>query len=153
MVDSLKKKSIKGGKRPGAGRKRGSVSKKTLERKIVEEEIKQRVLREKSNLLNCQFSLAYGCSYLYKISKNKKGEKQKPELITDTFTIERYLSGEFDKKKDEYYFITTDKPNGYVIDSLLDRTFGKATQVTELSGRDGEPLLGPVIYKPSKDDK
>lgn len=141
-IEKMKKKSTRpnnGGKRPGAGRKPGGMNKKTLEQRIVEEEIKQRVLGNAQRLIDAQFSLAQGCSFLYCIKTTKKS-KDKPELITNHRTIEEYLSGDLDNNNNEYYYITTEKPNGYSIDSLLDRTFGKAIQKTELVGKDGEGI-------------
>ena len=92
--ESLKNKSIpgkRGGKRPGAGRKMGGMNKKTRELRIVEEEIKQRVIAGVDNLLNAQFNLANGCSFLYVIrtETGPKGGKirQKPiaaSVITTT---------------------------------------------------------------------
>lgn len=143
-TEKVNKKSNNGGKRPGAGRKPGSLSKKTKDIKIVEEEMKQRVLKGTQSLLDAQFSLANGCSYLYVIEKDKKGVDKKPELVTDRFTIERYLSGEL-KGDGKYYYITTEKPSSNAIDSLLDRTFGRPTQKTELTGKDGTAFR--IVYE------
>lgn len=145
-LEKVNKKSNNGGKRPGAGRKKGSLSKKTLEQKIVEEELKQRVLQSADSLLDAQLSLAQGCSYLYKIAKDTKGKEKKSELITNKHTIQEYLAGTL-KNDGNYYYITTEKPSGYAIDSLLDRTFGKSTQKIEATGKDGNPMEFKMIFE------
>lgn len=136
-VDKLIKKSgVKknGGKRKGAGRKKGSLGKKTLEKKIVEEALRQRVLRNTQMLLDSQFTIAKGCNYLYYIEKNDKGQKMgKPIRVTDRFTIEAYLADELEDSQN-YYFMTTEKPSNQAVDSLLDRTFGKALQSVDNKG-------------------
>ncbi|MHC1728082.1 MAG: hypothetical protein AB9866_19115 [Syntrophobacteraceae bacterium] len=105
--------------------------------------MKQRILHGFKGLLDSQFTLAKGCSYLYRIEKDEKGQKKKPELITNQATIEQYLNGEFDDDQDEFYFITTERPDNKAIDSLLDRVFGKARQTLGLDGgldEDNKPI-------------
>lgn len=145
-VEKLKKKSIpsgkKGGKRPGAGRKRGGVNRKTLEEKLVFEELRQRVLAASQRILDAQLSLAQGVSYLYRIDTitgpDGKERKQKPELVTDLTEIEAYLSGDTDGDRSSYYYITTERPDNRSIDSLFDRVFGKAPQSIDLTSKGKE---------------
>lgn len=126
-----------GGYRPGAGRKKGSKGKTTIEKKIIEDELKQRVLRSAQVLLSSQMNLAQGVQMLYCIKTDKKGNRSKPELITDQGTIESYLDGELDYNEDgKYYFITTERPDNRALDSLFDRVFGKATQPIDLDPKD-----------------
>lgn len=145
-----------GGKRPNGGRRHGSKNKKTLEDQILFDELRQRVIRGKDVLINAQFNLAKGASYLYKITTLKNGVKLKPELIEDLFTIEQYLNGDLDGSVDvgrgqsEYYYITTEKPDNKAIDSLIDRIIGKSVQRTEITGKDGEKFLPvPLIPLPN----
>ena len=145
--DNSNNKSTHGGKREGAGRKEGSISKKTKEQKIVEEEFRQRVLKSMSELINSQMSLAKGCHYLFKIEtkkwKDKKGnwkeEKKKPKIVESQNIIESYLAGELDNEDNDYYFISTDKPDNRALDSLIDRVFGKAPQAIDVTSK-GEKL-------------
>jgi hypothetical protein len=152
--NKLIKKSTRpnnGGKRKGSGRPKGAINKKTLEQKIIKDALIQRVLNNNQALLNAQFSLAYGCSYLYCITTDKKGVRSKPELIQDIDTIERYLSGELeDTDKESYYYITTEKPNAYVIDSLLDRAHGKAQQSIDHTN-DGGKFELPQVFIPEEE--
>lgn len=134
----------KGGARPGAGRPKGRKDNATLEREKVEAAIRQRIMRTADKLITSQMNLAKGVQMLFKIEttydKNGNEKKSKPQLVDDQKEIEEYLAGERDDTPAEYYFMTTEKPNNQALDSLLDRTFGKATNKTEITGKDGEKL-------------
>ena len=109
-----------GGARPGAGRPVGGENKKTKEKRIVKEEMKQRIMRSKDSLLNSQMNLAKGVQMLFKSKKltieDKEGnvieiKKEKPILVESQSEIESYLAGEYDDDKDNYYFITIEYMN------------------------------------------
>ncbi|MEA3421967.1 MAG: hypothetical protein U9Q97_09875 [Acidobacteriota bacterium] len=136
-IENKNEKSKWGGKREGAGRKEGSRNSNTIEDNIAKEEMRQRVIKSVGSLMNSQMNLAKGCQLLFKIVK--KGEK--PILVVNQKEIENYLAGEYEENKDEYYFITTKVPDNKAIDSLFDRTFGKARQNIGLDGgEDGKPI-------------
>lgn len=126
----------KGGKRIGAGRPAGSPNKSTIEKKIIEAEMHARVLRSSQALLNSQMTLAQGVQMLYRIRTDKKGNRGRPEIVTQQLIIEAYLAGELDDEEDEYYFITTERPDNRALDSLFDRVLGKATQRIDLDPED-----------------
>ena len=152
MNQSIEKKS-RGGARPGAGAKKGSKSKKTLEREAVLAAFRLRAMSVADQLLSAQLSLAKGQSFLYciKTLKNgKKSERQKPVLVTNENVILKYLDGKLDNEEDEYYYITAKEPQNPAIDSILDRTFGKATQPTDVTSQ-GEQIKS-IIYLPAKPD-
>lgn len=125
------------------GRPKGSKSKTTLEREKVLAAIRQRILSQADGILDAQLTLARGLTYLYKIEKYYEGrgknrvlKRKQPKLVTSQIEIEAYLAREVDEgdmedPEDTYFFITTKDPNNQAIDSLLDRTFGKAVQYTE----------------------
>lgn len=139
-IENKNEKSKWGGKREGAGRKEGTKNSNTIEDNIVKEEMRQRVIRSVGSLMDSQMNLAKGCQLLFKIVK--KGEK--PILVVDQKEIENYLAGEYEDNKKEYYFITTKVPDNKAIDSLLDRTFGKARQNIGLDGGEkGKPI--PIL--------
>lgn len=126
-----------GGAREGAGRPKGSVSKKTMDEKMAEDYIRKRVMRSLPKIMDSQMNLARGCQYLFKLKKvfdEKKGiwyvpKFSKAQIVKDKNEIADYISGEFEGREDcDYYFITSDKPDNKALDSLLDRTLGKATQ-------------------------
>lgn len=134
----------KGGARPGSGRKPGGKNKETLEREKVLAALRQRIMQKADQILNAQFTLANGMTFLYRIEKDSEGKNQKAELVLDPEEIKTFLdeyadfgSGTID---DSYYYITTIKPDPQVLDSMLNRAFGKPTEHVEHTGADGEPL-------------
>jgi hypothetical protein len=134
-----------GGKREGAGRPKGSISKKTIEKKIVEAELHSRILGAVDRIFESQLSLARGCAYLYRIDETGEGSKKKREhvIVTDPDEIKKVLDeteaagGVVD---DNYYYVTTVTPDNRAIDSMLDRVFGKAKQALEHSGPNGSVI-------------
>lgn len=149
----------RGGKREGAGRKKGSKDAKTLERERVLKEVRQRILKNAQRILDGQLSIGLGQQFLYRIdteidSKGKK-TRSKPVLVTDPEEIKDYLDGEYGdgesmNTETEYYFITTKEPNNMALDSMLDRTFGTALKSIELTGKDGKDLIPPGNEKAKK---
>lgn len=85
-------------------------------------------------------TVAKGVTYLFRIHTDSKGNKGKPELVDSEWEISAYLNGEFDHAQDDYFFITTERPDNKAIDSMLDRAFGKAPQKLEHTGPDGDPI-------------
>jgi hypothetical protein len=125
----------RGGWRPNSGRPKGSKDRATLDREIVAEEIRQRVLNHSQELINAQLSLARGETRLIKVITEGDGKsaKRKHVMVTDPNEIIQFLDGDFEGGED-YYYIATDKPDTRAIDSLLDRIFGRANQSIELKG-------------------
>ena len=139
-TDKSKKKSANGGKRPGSGRKKGSETKATKEKREALAEYKRRTRKSIGKLFNAQMSLATGCSFLFCIKT--KGKKRVTEKITSPVTIKKYLDGDLEGNKDEYYYISTEKPDNKAIDSLLDRSFGKSEQSVKVGpDADAKELL------------
>lgn len=146
------KSSIENGKK--GGRPKGKKNAATLEREAVSKIYQQKILNAANILFNKQMHLASGQTYLYKIEKElqigpKGGKKyisSRPKLVTSQQEIEDYLTGlieegDYDNEDDPnatYYFLTTEKPDGKAIDSMLDRGLGKVP--TTLSNPDGSPL-------------
>lgn len=139
------------------GRPKGKRSAKVLERERVLEGLRQRTLRVVDHLFNTQLTLAKGCTYLYRIDKEwvatggkNKGywRSLKPVLVTSQSEIEDYLEGLIEEgdAQDQndagaaYYFLTTDKPNGAVVESMFNRTFGTPVQSTKIVDDDGKSI-------------
>lgn len=126
-----------GGKRPGAGRKEGSKNKTTREQLEVKRAFVERVNRHADKLFNAQLSVATGTQMLFMIKTDSKGNRRKPEIVTDIGIISRFLDenegvdGTLDDDT-EYYFMTTARPDNQAIESMLNRSFGKATEKVEL---------------------
>ena len=130
-----------GGKRAGAGRPKGETKPEVIAQKKAFEELKKRILRSQNSLLNAQMGVAKGLTFLYMVSTNEKGVSSKPVLVTSQDTIEAYLAGELDNEEHEFYYMTTKEPDTKAIDSLLDRTHGKARQNIGIDGgEDDKPI-------------
>lgn len=145
--------SVQNGRK--GGRPKGRKNQATLEKEAILREYRQKVLQAADILFGSQLHLARGVTYLYKIEKElqigpkggKKYVKSKPKLVTEQWEIESYLMGNIvdgdvgnDQDPDAtYYFLTTEKPDNRAIDSMLDRTFGRATQ--PLSSDPENPLV------------
>lgn len=138
--DNSKNQPSWGGTRPGSGRPKGKANKATLARAAVKQAFEDRVAANADRLFNFQMTLAQGVTYLFKTHTDKDGKRSKPELVDSEVEIASYLNGEYEDSEDDYYFITTERPDNKAIDSMLDRAFGKAPQKLEHSGPDGEPI-------------
>ena len=129
----------RGGARPNAGNKKGVVFQKTIDKKKAESAFHQLILQRLSRLVNSQFQLAQGLSFVYKIveetSADGKKTFRKTVLVEDPEEIRQFLEeneGSDGTVDDTYYFITTKPPDGRALDSLIDRVFGKAKQSMEI---------------------
>jgi len=167
-IENLNNKSKKrGGARPGAGRPIGSLSEEGLEKQRVFHEVKQRIMQKAQRLLDAQISIAQGQQFLYKIEKTKvvgpKGgisyRSEKPKLVTNEWEIQAYLDdlvdeengeGEPAEAQDTYYFITTKEPVNQAIDSMFDRTFDKARQITDITTKGESINLTPEAVDKAK---
>ena len=128
-----------------AGRKKGKKNPATLDKERVLAEYRAKIMRSAQKLFNAQMTLAEGVTMLYKIEKYYHGKgkarvlkHKSPKLVTEQWEIESYLmgiaeNGEINVPGDTYYFIATKVPDNKSIDSMLDRTFGKAQQHVDLT--------------------
>lgn len=136
--------------------------------------MQQRIMEGADLLLDSQWSVARGVTFLYKIEKywekvaDKKGKEVKvlrrkpPELVTAEWEIRAYIQGLVDdveleegnvNKQDPeatYYFITTQKPDSRAIDSLISRAFGRHVQPVMLTDEDGEGITDDESKNTSK---
>ncbi len=147
-------KFVKGKSGNPAGKPAGIPNKRTIERKIVEQEFKDRILFNIQDLLTAQLNIAKGTSYLYKIVYHQQGTKSERKehiLVTDPIEIKDFLDelqGDVDGiLEDTYYYIATKQPDNRALDSLMDRVFGRAIQPMDLSSG-GEPI--GVVFLPMR---
>lgn len=124
------------------GRPRGAKSAATLKREAVLQAYRQRVCRQAQRLLDAELTVAQGCTMLFKKPKasDRKSEPRKVEQVKDEATIRAYLDGDLDDDPDDYYFITTERPDTGTIRGMFDRTFDKPAQRTEITGEGGGPV-------------
>ena len=144
-IEKVDGRKNNGGKRIGAGMPKGKLIKATVVKQIELAYIKERVSAAKDVLINAQLTLARGVNYLYKIEKDSKGRNKPPEQVTSQYEIEAYLAGEGDQ--DTYYYISTAKPDNNAIDSLLNRTVGKAPDTIRHEGTVGIYALVQQLEK------
>jgi hypothetical protein len=143
ILDNNQEKPKWGGPRPNSGRPKGPLPPERLEALAVKREFQQRVMKNAEELFNAQYNLAKGEQYLMCKYETGSGKNRKTvtEVVTDPETIRAYINGELEDE-DEYYYISTKPAVGAAIDSLLDRTFGKADQKIgmEHSGKVGREV-------------
>lgn len=128
--------------RKNNGRKKGSMNKATQESKVAKKRFIERVNANTDKLFNAQLDLAIGEKYLMVVKTIGKGAKARREtsIVTSPATIQRFLDDEAalqEENENEYYFMSTKPANNMAIDSLLNRSFGKATEKIDLSNEDG----------------
>lgn len=134
-----------GGKREGAGRKPGALNKKTLEAMEVKQEYLDKIRRNAQSLFNAQYSVAKGTQMLFVIKTDSKGNRRKPEIVTDPEIIGRFLEenegmdGSLGDDDSEYFFLTTRNPDSKTISDMLDRALGKAPQEIDVTSK-GESI-------------
>lgn len=150
-------KGQRGGRQPGAGRPKGTVSPETLFAQKTKAEYLKRVRKSATKLFNAQMSLAEGVQMLFVIHTDSKGQRRKPELVTDPEVILRFLDENeghdgvmdngysADSKAEDYYFITTKPPDSRTISDMLDRAFGKAPAEIDLTSKGERLTQAPLI--------
>lgn len=142
----------RGGYRPGSGRKPGKQDQTTLDRIEAMRQFRERVSKRVDEFYNAQFSLAVGTQYLYRIDTQELDNgktKRVHVLVTDPEEIKNALDGDLGQVGESFYYLTTQTPNNQAIDSMLDRTFGKAQQSVDLTSKGNE--LNGVIALPARE--
>jgi len=156
-LDSLINKSKHGGKRLGAGRRQGALNKATLTQREAKKQFQERVAKHVDKLFHAQIDLATGEKYLMVIETIGTGTKQKrvTNIVTDPETIKQFLDEELDNTDTEYYYMTTKPANNMALDSLLNRSFGKADESLDITtdGQSLQPLLVRFIGEDGTDTK
>lgn len=137
MTDNTKSvKKKKGGAQPGSGRPKGKLNKSTLDAMAVKREYQDKIRGQADRLFNAQMNLAEGVTMLFRIEKDGKGNKKKPELVTSQSEISQFIEecGGYDGQMngDTYYFLTTKVPDSRTISDMLDRALGKPDQSISL---------------------
>lgn len=144
QLDTSKNDSKWGGAREGAGRPKGSENDDTKKRRMMESAMKRRIVEATDALLDSQMALAMGEVNLYRVYYTGEGKNRKKhvEVVEDRDTITDFLSDSLDYGDDDYYYIARKSPDSRSIDSLLDRTYGKAKNSIDLTSA-GRPV--PIV--------
>ena len=134
----------RGGKRANAGAPKGTIQRRSLEKSAVARALRERTMAHADNLFNAQLTKAVGSVMVFRVDEEGIGNGKTKRVhthITDPDEIKKVL----DKNEGgagiigkDYYFVTNIAPDNRAIDSMLDRTFGKAMQPIEVSENSDE---------------
>lgn len=139
-----------------AGRKKGTKNPATLEREKVLEAMRQQIMKRAESLVRAAFIPAMGVNFVYRIdeTKNEKGRVVHKEhvLVEDPNEIARALDqieeGSVDPE-DNFYYVSHKAPDFRAVEMLINRVFGKAKEMVEVTNPDGN-LKTIIINKSVK---
>ena len=104
-----------GGRRPGAGRPKGSLSMKSLEKEELRRQVREAVGRELGPMIAAQIAAAKGCKYL--VTRSAKGGK---------FTVVTEAMARLKQGSDEDIMEVWEKfPSALAFAYLLDQAIDK----------------------------
>lgn len=109
---------MKGGRRPGAGRPKGSKAAKTVTKELAREALRVLVVRELETLVQAQLANAKGLKYL--VTRDKKSGK----FIRVTEAMARHKSGD----TEETIEVWEKDPNVQAFADLLNRALDKPVE-------------------------
>ena len=130
--ETLKEKRSRAGKLGGA-KSKGTQNKKTIEKKIELERVKQRIFKMTDKIVNSQMHQATG-THTMLVKENGKMRKVTTAKEMDALVE----TGELDT---DYFIVQGKEADWRAGESLLNRALGKPTESIEHSGKDGEPLI------------
>ncbi len=144
----------RGGKRPGAGKPKGTKHAATITKEAVLLAVKQRIMQNADKIVNAQLTKALGSVMVFEVVE-VKGKDGKPRnehvLVRDPERIKEVLDageGVNCSVEGSFYLVTEVPPETKAADSLLDRTFGKASQSIEVkSENDIAAIAKRVVNK------
>src|SRR5262245_34257706 len=122
-----------GGKRRGAGRKKGAVSAETKRKQIVEQEFRAYMLREKEALWRAQRERAAGAYVL--MVQTPDGYKR----VTDPQAIERIIT-QRGKRGVQHWLIEAQAADVQLAKEINNRLMGLPTQLHEVGAAEGQAL-------------
>ena len=122
----------RGGKRPGAGTKKGTRWASTLEKALVREETRKYIQQHIPAMLKAQIAHAIGIGHVY--TRDNKGKFSR---IEDGAHIDRLLS---EGEQDKDYWIFAKDPSVQAFSDLMDRAIDRPIQPAKVTGEDGGPV-------------
>jgi hypothetical protein len=137
-------------KKPGP--KPGSKRLTTIRKEAVAQEIRERVMKNADALFNAQLSKAVGSVRIFRVDEvEEKGKISREHvLVTDPDEMKMVLDGNEGMSGtvgESYYFVTEVPPDNKAIDSMLDRTFGKAAQSINVTNEPNERVVAERVFK------
>jgi polysaccharide pyruvyl transferase WcaK-like protein len=125
----------RGGKRPGAGRPKGSLEAHTLKKQVLREVILAKYAEALGPMLDAQIAHAKGVSYMR--LRNPDGSFAR---ATDEKQIDAAIAAGA-----TWFQIFTENPHTPAFTALSDRAIDKPIEPVALTGAEGGPLL--VMWK------
>jgi hypothetical protein len=120
----------RGGKRTGAGAKKGKPQPRTVERIELQRQFREAAAKRFGDVVQAQLALALGIDHL--VARERDGKWTR---VTDPDVMVTVLnSGE------SFYRIFAQNPDPRALKDILDRVLGSPTQAVEISGPEGQPL-------------
>jgi hypothetical protein len=133
----------RGGKRPGAGRPKGTKDPHTKSRQLVEEEYRAFMLRERKALWLAQLARALGSFVVMQARDDGTYTR-----VTSPRLIEQLMA----QPEGRAYYIEAQAPDTQLVKEINNRTMGVPTQPHELAGADGAPLSVTIVHQELKED-
>lgn len=120
----------KGGKRPGAGIKKGFKYARTIEKEIERERLRRLVIAKLEPMVEAQIAHAQGVSYM--VLRHPDGTFAR---ATDADQIDAACA-----EGAEAFQIFTQAPNVQAFSDLMNRTLDKPPEQLQVTGQAGGPL-------------
>ena len=127
----------RGGKRPNAGRPKGSKEAPTLAKEAAREILRLKLTAELQPIADALVSRCKGVRYF--VTRNKKTGKF--ELVTNPDRVIAALNRD-DDESGEFY---TDKPDITAIKEAFDRMVDKSKEQIQEIALSGEPLIAALL--------
>ena len=112
-----------GGKRPGAGRPKGTLGTKTIEKHRELAAVREMVMARVGPMVEAQIQNSIGISHFFKHLANGKFER-----VTDPDEIQSLLNGEGEGS----FHVFTKDPSVQAFADLMNRTFGKPEEAMSM---------------------
>lgn len=157
LIRAARENGKKGGRPPG------KKTQAVIERDLALKQFRDRVAANTERLFQWQLGLAKGAQYLFRIDKEwvktgvtKSGKEngfwrnKKPVIVESPeemlqFLEDEFCNGDAEDEHDEsaaYYFLVAKDPSNQAIDSMLDRTYGRAKSELDVKVSLPKPIYG-----------
>lgn len=131
----------KPGRKPGPGLPKGYKFQHTVEREIARKHLQARILAELDPLIDAQLDLGKGVMVMFAREKNSEGARiGKLYRVTSPEEMLDLLNSDGTNGVD-YYYLSAKDPDGKMLDSLMNRVFGRPKETIEVQAADGATLM------------
>lgn len=132
----------RGGRRPGAGRPKGSKEKHTLERELARKQLQDRLLAQLAPITEVYIARARGVFAL--MVPTELGLQR----VHDEAAGVKLMTDPANRRGHDYFLVEFTAPDSKVLLDLIARIDGKPTERVEVSGPAGEPVQIHHHYAP-----